>query len=85
LIAELCGKFSFLKVFSLLKEAQKYAVNVYPNEFQSLHDGGAIYEIKVDHEGESLGFWALKKEHYSDEFGLSPERMSKMGQLGDRR
>ncbi|MDR3164263.1 MAG: CRISPR-associated helicase Cas3' [Synergistaceae bacterium] len=82
IIAELCGKFSFLKIIPLLKEAQLYSVGVYPNEFKSLCEKGAIYEIKTDSDGEALGFWALREEFYDDEVGLVQESRSKMKPLG---
>jgi CRISPR-associated endonuclease/helicase Cas3 len=82
IISELCGKFSFLKHIPLLKEAQMYSVSIYQNEFESLREKEAIYEIKTDSDGEALGFWALREEFYDDEVGLGQEPMSRMKPLG---
>jgi CRISPR-associated endonuclease/helicase Cas3 len=82
IISELCGKFSFLKSIPLLKEAQMYSINVYPNELKSLYERGAIYETKTVSDDEALGFWALREEFYDDEVGLKREPRSKKRLLG---
>ncbi|MDR1482224.1 MAG: CRISPR-associated helicase Cas3' [Synergistaceae bacterium] len=73
IIAELCGEFKFSENFKLLRDAQKYSVNVYPGHLKSLCESGAVYEISTSSCGESLGFWALRKEFYHSDFGLSDE------------
>lgn len=70
LVDQLCG---FAKEFNpagyhkLLKDAQKYSVNVFPNVWKSLNDAGAVYEIQQD------GIYYLDERYYSEDFGLSTE------------
>ena len=53
--------------YGLIKEAQQYSVNLFPNVRQKLADAGAIYEIQ------SEGIYYLDERFYSDEFGVSTE------------
>lgn len=78
IIAELCCDFDPAKGWKLLREAQKYAVNVYPSDFRKLSDDHAVYEIKTSRDQEALGLWALHREHYDEATGLSVEAVSKM-------
>lgn len=75
IITELCSiekKFN-LKVYKkLLKQAQQYSVNVFPNVWSRLMDEGAIVEVQGE------GIYYLKNEYYSKEFGLSEEMVSTM-------
>lgn len=69
LVAELCRvakEFDVKKYRQLLKQAQKYSVNVFPNVWRQLLAADAVHEIQP---GEAVYF--LKEVHYSDEFGLS--------------
>ncbi len=50
----------------LLKQAQKFSVNVFPNVWKQLLKAEALHEIQ---QGE--GVYYLDERHYSDEFGLS--------------
>lgn len=50
----------------LLKQAQKYSVNVFPNVWKRLQEENAVHEIQP---GEGI-YW-LDEKYYSDEFGLS--------------
>jgi CRISPR-associated endonuclease/helicase Cas3 len=71
LINQLCAvakEFDPKLYYELLKKAQKYSVNVFPNIWSKLVDVEAVAEIQ---EGE--GVFYLKQEYYSDEFGLSVE------------
>lgn len=71
LITELCAvakDFDPKRYYDLLKKAQKYSVNVFPNVWKKLVDAKAVAEIQ---EGE--GVFYLKQEYYSNEFGLSVE------------
>jgi CRISPR-associated endonuclease/helicase Cas3 len=76
IISELCSdenKFDPRAYFTLLRKAQKYSVNVFPNIWKKLVDAQAIHEIK---EGE--GIYYLDSEYYSQEFGLSVESVNPM-------
>lgn len=66
LIAELCGSFKPEIQIGLLRKAQQYTVNVFPDVFDRLRQSSAILEI-----GEDIGIYHLHPLHYSEEFGLS--------------
>lgn len=67
LIADLCAEYDPGKVRGLLHEAQQYSVNVFPNVWRKLTEGGAVIPV---HDGE---FFYLDERYYSKEFGLSTE------------
>jgi CRISPR-associated endonuclease/helicase Cas3 len=66
IIAELCSSFEIKKQFSLLKRAQQFSVNVFPNVMRTLQDAQALHEVQ-----EGTGILYLDKRFYSEEFGLS--------------
>ncbi len=69
LIAELCQaakEFDAKRYRQLLREAQQYSVNVFPNVWKRLLDEKAVYETQP---GE--GIYRLDSRYYSEEFGLS--------------
>lgn len=71
IIVELCAiskEFDAEKYFSLLRKAQRYTVNVFPNVWKKLKEIQAVNEIQ---EGE--GIFYLDERFYSDDFGLSTE------------
>jgi len=79
LITQLCAiniEFEIKQYHFLLKQAQKFSVNVFSNVWKKLQEQNAIFEIQ---QGE--GIYYLKEEHYSDEFGLSEERCNWMDSL----
>jgi len=57
----------------LLKQAQKYSVNVFPNVWKRLQEEKAVHEIQP---GEGV-YW-LEEQYYSNEFGLSDKPCSSM-------
>ena len=57
---------------ALLRRAQLFAVNVYPNIFNKLIKTNAVYEIN------GLGVWGLREEYYSQEFGLAHEAVTRL-------
>ena len=61
--------------YDLIKEAQQYSVNLFPNVRQKLADAGAIYEIQ------SEGIYYLDECFYSDEFGVSTEKVKQLAPL----
>lgn len=73
IIAGLCADFKPAKAFQLLKEAQKYSVNVFPNIWRQLQKAGAVRPVQ---EGE--GIYYLDERYYSKGFGLSTDEVSKM-------
>ena len=68
IIAELCRvaiEFDAKTYRQLLKQAQKFSVNVFPNVWKRLMDEKAVCEIQGE------GIYFLKDEYYSKKFGLS--------------
>ncbi len=71
IITELCAldmRFDAKSYSSLLKAAQKYSVNIFPNVWQKLTDQQAMYPIAQDE-----AVFYLSEEFYSQDFGLSLE------------
>jgi CRISPR-associated endonuclease/helicase Cas3 len=66
------SEFNIARYYTLLKKAQKFSVNVFPNVWQKLVDADAVHEIKA---GE--GVYCLDGRYYSEAFGLSTEIVSK--------
>jgi hypothetical protein len=58
------------KQYDLLKEAQQYAVNVYPGVLKCLNDAEAIYPAQKGTE-----IYCLMPEYYSAEFGIAVEEI----------
>lgn len=66
--ADLFSKFAVEEQFKLLKKAQRYAVNVFPNVLTKLKEQGAIHEVP------GIGVLVLSDpRYYHSEFGLSTE------------
>ncbi len=57
----------------LLKQAQRYSVNVFPRELDRLRDERAVREV-----WEGTGVYCLSEQYYSDEFGISSRPVSEM-------
>ncbi len=71
IITQLCAlekQFDASNYRRLLKSAQKFSVNLFPNIWQKLTDQKAVYPIAQD---ESVFY--LSEEFYSQDFGLSVE------------
>ncbi|MBW2738050.1 MAG: CRISPR-associated helicase/endonuclease Cas3, partial [Deltaproteobacteria bacterium] len=73
IIAGLCADFEPAKAFQLLKEAQKYSVNVFPNVWRQLVEAEAVKPVQ---KGEEIYF--LDERYYSKYFGLATEIVSEM-------
>jgi len=76
LIAELgrvAKEFDVKTYRKLLKQAQKYSVNVFPNVWKRLQEEKAVHEIQP---GEGV-YW-LDEKYYNDDFGLSDKPCNKM-------
>ncbi len=67
-ITELCGAFGLEKRGKLLKQAQRYSVNLFDHQFARLIERGAIWEVQKGAE-----IYYLDKQYYSNEFGWSDE------------
>ena len=73
LIADLCGAFYIKKQYDMLRKAQRYSVNVFPNIWKILSERKCIHEIQ-----EGSGIMYLDGQNYSNEFGLSTEQVEPM-------
>ena len=73
-IGELCAAFKPEKQFKLLKRAQQFTVNVFPNVLHELHRAQAVHEVQ-----EGTGILYLEEQWYSDDFGLDTEGTEAMG------
>jgi len=73
IIAGLCACPEPAKAYELLKQAQKFSVNVFPNVWQKLREQKAVHPVQ---EGEEIYY--LDKRHYSPDFGLSTEEVGAM-------
>ena len=72
IIADLSGEiYDPAQGWALLRQAQQYTVNVYPNILEKLSKAGAVYQVK------DLGVFALREEFYSPNLGLTPEPASR--------
>ena len=72
-IAELCSAHELEKQFSLIKRAQRFTVNVFPNVMESLQQARAVYEAQ-----EGTGILYLDEKYYSSQFGLNVEGAEEM-------
>ena len=63
---KLCAALELDKQYKLLRRAQRYSVNVFPNVLEKLQKQGAIHEAQIE-----SGVLYLDSRYYSDEFGLS--------------
>ncbi|MDQ7016895.1 MAG: CRISPR-associated helicase Cas3' [Gammaproteobacteria bacterium] len=76
IIAELgrvAKEFDIKRYRNLLKQAQQYSVNVFPNVLKRLQQEKAVYEIQPDEE-----IYCLDEQYYSNEFGLSDKPCCQM-------
>jgi CRISPR-associated endonuclease/helicase Cas3 len=76
IIADLFSQFAVEQQFVLLKKAQRYTVNVFPNVIKKLKDEGALCEVP--------GIEVLvlcDPRYYHTEFGLSTEIIKEYDQL----
>ncbi|MFA6900515.1 MAG: CRISPR-associated helicase Cas3' [Desulfurivibrionaceae bacterium] len=73
IIAGLCAVPEPAKAYQLLKRAQKFSVNVFPNVMRKLKEGGAVRPVQP---GEEIYY--LDERHYSQHFGVSTEEVNAM-------
>jgi CRISPR-associated endonuclease/helicase Cas3 len=72
-IAELCAAYELEKQFQLLKRAQQFTVNVFPNVLDGLQRAHAIHEVQ-----EGTGILYLEEKYYNDDCGLNVEGTEEM-------
>jgi len=73
IIAELSAAFEVAKQFTLLRKAQQYTVNIFPQVMKRLQDKGALHEVQ-----DGTGIFYLESRYYDSEFGLSEDPTSLM-------
>lgn len=76
LINRLCSVQELEKQYKLIRQAQRYSVNVFPNVLKKLQDQQAVHEVQ-----EGSGILYLDERYYSNEFGLSEVPVKDMGFL----
>ncbi len=77
IIAEFCASDSIEKEFKLLREAQRFSVNIFQYVFEKLVKDKAIHEVQKD-----SGIYYLDEQYYSKQYGLCEEPVSEMRFLG---
>ncbi|MFH1288549.1 MAG: CRISPR-associated helicase Cas3', partial [bacterium] len=65
IVNKLCSVQELEKQYKLIRRAQRYSVNVFPNVLKKLQDQQAIHEVQG-----GSGILYLDERYYSDEFGL---------------
>lgn len=76
IVAELCAAYMPDKEFDMLRRAQQFTVNVFPNVLERLIKAEAVREIQ-----DGTGILYLDYRYYSDEFGLSEAPVRNMEAL----
>jgi len=76
IINELCSAFEPEKQGKLIKQAQRYSVNLFDHQFEKLFNTGVIQEVQ-----KNVGIYYLDKQYYSEEFGWSDEPVGNMDVL----
>jgi CRISPR-associated endonuclease/helicase Cas3 len=76
LIGKLHGAFDIELEYGLLRAAQQYSVNVFPNVLEKLRKTGAVTEVKPQ-----TRILSLDSRYYSLQFGLATDPVSKMENL----
>ena len=78
LIADLHAAYAVEKEIKLLRAAQQYTVNVFPNVLRVLQDAQAVYQVKP---GSDLRILCLDNRFYDPRFGLSTVPVALMENL----
>lgn len=76
IVADLCAAYLPDKEFDMLRRAQQFTVNVFPNVLERLTKAGAVQETQ-----EGTGILYLDYRFYSNEFGLSETPVRNMEAL----
>lgn len=75
IVNEFCSAYELEKQYKLIRKAQRYSVNVFPDVLKRLQ-GQAVHEVQ-----EGSGILYLDEQFYSDEFGLCEKPVKDMGFL----
>ena len=75
IVNEICSAYELEKQYKLIRRAQRYSVNVFPDVLKRLQEQ-AVHEVQ-----EGSGILYLDEQFYSDEFGLSEKPVKDMGFL----
>lgn len=67
LVNDLCSAFEVEKQFKLLRQAQQYTVNVFPQDLEKLQKAGAVHAIQKDVDI----LYLSDARYYNQSFGLS--------------
>lgn len=73
IVDELCSAYELEKQYKLIRRAQRYSVNVFPDVLKRLEERGAINEVQ-----KGSGILYLDGQYYSDKFGLSEKPVKGM-------
>jgi len=73
IVADLCASHEPAKAYTLLKKAQKYSVNLFPNVWDKLTKIQAVHPVQ---KGEAIYY--LDEQYYSPKFGVSTEMANEM-------
>ncbi len=73
IISDLCAAYDVGKGYDLLKRAQRYAVNMFPNVMARLVEQHCIHEVQ-----EGSGILYLEDQYYSREYGVSTKTLQAM-------
>src|SRR3989338_5236552 len=73
IVNELCAAYELEKQYKLIRRAQRYSVNVFPDVLRRLQDRGLVHEAQ-----KGSGILYLDERYYSDECGLSEKPVSDM-------
>lgn len=76
IITELRGTFELEKQGKLLKQAQRYSVNLFDYQLRKLLESGAIQEVQKE-----AGIYYLDRQYYSEEFGWNDKPVDSMDLL----
>ncbi len=76
LIKDLCGAFDLRREPEILRKAQQYTVNVFPNVLKRLSAAKAFHTINPE-----LRIHCLAQDYYSQRFGLSAAPVNQLGPL----
>jgi CRISPR-associated endonuclease/helicase Cas3 len=71
IIQKLCSASHFENRFRLLKEAQRYSVNLFPYDVRKFKEMGRLYET-----WKGSGIYYLDEQHYGQQFGASIEEVA---------
>jgi len=77
IINKLCSVQELEKQYKLIKQAQRYSINVFPDVLKRLHERELVKEVQ-----KGSGILYLDERYYSNEYGLSEKPVSDMRFLG---